>query len=252
MKIREIEKYIKENNLFLNPTVKRLGKGNNSDVFWVKDGKNQYSLRTGRKGKEIKNKFINHFMVLKFLEQENIDFVPQAVELNKKENILITTYAPGKPITEIGLNKKGLDLFVRQLVRLYGLKFSRYKMFCCKNKIGPVLPETPAASFKKYGLKRFNYLKKICQDKEVIDWIIPRLKENAKYVKNIKWNEKNLIFSHGDLTGANIIKHKNKIYFIDWERAGLSNRNNYSLAYKFIHFDFFFLNWEKKMEKFAL
>jgi len=248
---REVEKYIKDKKLFDCPEVKRLGRGNNADVFLIKDKGKQFTFRVGRKGKEIKDKFINHYIALKFLEEENIKFAPRATLYDKKNTVLITTYAPGKPITEKGFTKKELGLFIEQLVKLYSIKFSQYKKFTKQSRIKLIMPETPVSGFKKYGVKRFNYLKKICRDREIVDWIKPRLEENKKYIESVKWSNSNLIFTHGDLTGANILKHKNKIYFIDWERAGFRYSNNFSLSYKFIHFEFFFDHREEIMEKFA-
>ena len=76
----------------------------------------------------------------------------------------------------------------------------------------------------------------VCPEKEIIDWIGPRLKENVGYLKTRKWKEGDLIFTHGDLTGANIVKYGHKLYFIDWERARFVYNVNYGLSYLFLHF----------------
>lgn len=248
---RQVEKYLKAINLLDKFTVKRIGKGNNAKVFLVFVGRERFTFRSGEKTPEAKKKFLNHYVSLKFLASQNIDFVSQPVYFDKKENILITTYLPGEVITEKRLTDKMLNLFIKQLSQIYFLSFTDYKKFCKQSGVAVTLPQTPIESLKQFGIKRFNKLKRICPDPEIINWIKPRLKENYLYLSSVKWNKKNLIFTHGDLTGANILKYQNKLFFIDWERARFVYSADYGLAYKFAHFETFAQKRDLVIKKFT-
>ena len=248
---REVEKYLNKKELFSSAQVSRLGHGNNSDAFLVKDKSKKYTLRVGRKDSVSKNKFLNHYISLKFLEQEHINFAPHPIYFDKKNEILISTYVPGQPITHTGLALKELRLFLKQLYITTKLKYNNYIALCHKYKFKPQALETPITGIKKYGVDRFRYVKNNSKDKDIVRWIEPRLNESVLRHKKIKWNKNNLVFIHGDLTGANIVKSKGKVYFIDWELSRFSYSLTYGLSYMFIHFDFFADNQDKIIKIFA-
>lgn len=248
---REAEKYIKSLDLFPGFKLERLARGNNSEVFLIVSKRKKYTLRVRREDSKHGNRLQQHYINLKFLEAEGIDFAPQAIYFDKVKNTMIATYVPGQPITNTGLNNKQLAIFLKQLSVISKLKQNNYKKLCRKYKFKIDEPETPIISIKKYGIKRFRLIEQNRNNKDIIDWIKPRLKESVVYNTSIKWNKNTLFFAHGDVTGNNIIKNKNNIYLIDWERARFVYSLNFGLSYMFIHFELFALQQNKIIRFFA-
>ena len=53
------------------------------------------------------------------------------------------------------------------------------------------------------------------------------------------------VLCHGDLWGGNIIRHSNKLYFIDWESAMIAPPEYDLVGYIDKEFDIFFSSYEK-------
>lgn len=234
MNLKEAKKYLINKKIFSNPTVKKLGRGNNYDVYLVVNNDQKYTLRVNRTDVITENKLKNEFEILQFLEFSKINFCQKPIFFDYKKNISLLTFAPGKEIDIAKLNGKKLELFVEQLIKLHNLKYSDYLKFAKINKIKPKKPETPLENLQIKGLSRFDYISKNCDDKNLINWIEPKLEEAKKIAANVKCTDKNLIFNHCDLGGANIILDKNQIYFIDWEQAKFVYHSDFWLGHIFI------------------
>lgn len=237
MKISEVKNYLKQKKLFMDCKVRILGRGSNYQVFLIDDATGQFVLRVGRDDVAICNKLENEFHILEFLETQNIDFVARPILWDKKKRISILTFIPGEEKSVSKLTPKRLDLFVRQLIELHSLKLSSYKRFCKKKNINFEQVETPMDAIHQYGIARFDYIKKNCDDRKLVDWIEVRLKANVENIRKTKWTQKQIIFNHNDLAGANIIVDKNNIRFIDWEHARFLYSTTFGLRHIFNHDD---------------
>lgn len=235
MKLNELKKYLKEEMLFEAPIVKSLGKGNNYQVFRVTEDGVHYTLKMNRTDVVSNENLTAEYHMLQFLEEEGIDFVQQVVAYDKKNSILLLTYIAGTEVGINGLSLKRLEVFVAQLNQLHRLSYARYQKFCKKNKLKIVQIDTPVSHLERSGVKRFNIIDQWCKEREIIEWIRPRLEANIQLVKKEKVNKKDIIFSHGDLAGANIFLDCGKMFFIDWDKARFIYNTDYYLNYIFIH-----------------
>lgn len=248
---REVEKYIEQNKIFKSFTLRRFGRGNNTDIFVIKSGQKNYALRIARDKMQSDSALDRHFINLKFLSQENIDFSPRAIYFDKKKRILISEFLPGKDIISSGLSRKQLEIFVKQLLRLRLLKVAAYKKI--HKQLGFTFSnlQTPLESVNEFGLKRFIIIKKYYPDKDLVSWLEQKLNENIKYLSNTKWSNRNLFFVHGDLSGANILVKGQKISIIDWDMARFVYTRDYGLAYMILHFNYFADNRETLVKLYA-
>lgn len=242
---QEAIKQVKSFDIFPKFTLERLSRGNNSDTFLIKSGGKKYTLHSQREDSRHQNRLLDHYINLKFLEAAKIDFVPRAVHFDKKSQLLLATYLPGRIVTERGLSDRELNILARYIVTLSKLSFKVYQKICQAHKITAREPETPDKSIKIYGISRFNYVKRYSPDSEIIYWIKPKLERSIEFARSVRWGSRYTGFNHGDLTGSNIIINRGQIYLIDWERARFVYTKDFGLGYMLLHYEFFFLNQRK-------
>jgi fructosamine-3-kinase len=240
---QQIIKYLKTIKLFKNPAVSKLGTGTNYDVFLIENDKKKFVLRTSKKGVATKNKLKNEYYILKFLQEQKINFIQQPIFFDRQKKLSILTYIPGKEIAISGLNNQQLKIFAKQVAKLHSIKYQQYQNFAKKNKLKLKHIKTPWENLKEYGLKRFKHVAKNCPEKYFVDWIKPKLEDNIKYIKNKKWTLNQIMLNHNDLAGSNIIISKSKVYFIDWEHAEFVYNTGTGIGVRHI------LNYDKKITK---
>jgi len=248
MKLTEVKKYLTVKNLFDSPKISRLGKGNNYQVFKIEENGESFSLRMSRTDVLSDNRLRHEFFILKFLNEEGIEFVQKPVFYDRQKKISLLTYVPGKEYAVSGLNKKKLEKFIEQLYVLHSLKYKKFQSFCKKNRFSVGPPQTTSDAVKKYGFKRFDFVLKNVKGLAEIDWVKPKLEDSIAFAKGNDFKTK-LIFNHKDLAGANIFSDKEKLYFIDWDKGKFLQSIDFGLSYMFIHDDKCFKAKQKKIIK---
>ena len=114
-----------------------------------------------------------------------------------KKNIAAQPLFLGKH--KITINKKEIQLLAKNIKKLHKIKSNE----------------------KEYDLKKdLKYYKKKLKNEEANKSIII-CKEELKRLKKYK---KELVTTHHDLNPKNILFHKNKIKFIDWEYVGVNDK----------------------------
>jgi len=215
--MEELKSYVKEKLNLESVKLTALGSGESNYNYKIND---DYVLRISRQDVTTENRLQNEHTILKFLETQGIDFVPKSVFFDKELNRHIVTFVGDKDISLNDLSREQLEIFVSQFIQIMNLDVSNLSS-----------PETPLTSIEKYGIKRFEEVKKNCPDSDVIEWIKPRLSANVEAVKKLPRGKPGFI--HGDL-GCNM-RAGDKLWFIDWEFARVSYYPVGSFAYAFVH-----------------
>lgn len=248
---REAIKYITKLDLFSNFKLERLARGNNSEAFLIESQRKKYTLRVRREDSKHENRLQQHYINLKFLEAEGIDFAPKAAYFDETNNTMIATYLPGKSIIDEKLSEKQFAELARHIITVNKLSYLKYKKFCRQLGFKLIPLDTPARNIKIYATSRFDKVKKYCPEDKIINWIKPRLKENINFSKSINWGPRHIGFNHGDLTGANILENKGKLIIIDWERSRFVYSREYGLSYMCLHYNYFYENIDKLIKYLA-
>ncbi len=215
MKINEVKKYLKEIKFCDKAKVKRLSDGYSNHNFLIETEKDKFVLRCNMDEVTSKNRLYNEHVVLKFLEEEKIDFVPRSTFYDKKNKRHIISFICGRRITYGELRKKHVKSFARNLAKATYLKFDNFEKFCKKNNYNKIDKKKKKNSFEIYTLTPFRYVEKNLKDKQLVDWLREKVEINSKlkfYGRKRKW------FAHGDIA-SNMMVYRNNIYFIDWELA---------------------------------
>ncbi len=235
METKKIKEYLINNNLFRKPKINTLGKGNIHNAWLIKEGKEKYCLLANNNILIKDNGLERQYLNLKFLEDEKINFCSKPIFFDKKNKILIYTYIPGNTLNNKTINKTTINNIATNIYKIHNIPYKNYKKFTKKNNIKPLLPQTPIENLHQYGINRFKYIKKYNYDKNLTKWIESQLQETKKYVKELGYFKKNIIFDHADITKNNVIKNKQGIFFIDWEQAKYLYNIDYGLTYIYIH-----------------
>lgn len=250
MILKKVKIYLESLELFDDFKVEKLGRGNNSETFLIIVGNTKYVMRVGRGDVSSNNQLFTQYKFLKFLESEDIDFVQRAVYYDKKKKMLITSFLEGDNLIGKKLNKKQFDDLVEKIIKIHSTKYSNFQKFCKKNKFKIDKPISLKDKFKVSGIRRGNFVLKNCDNKEVVEWVRLHLEKAGRKVRGIKENKK-FKFTHGDLTGANIMIDKGSILFIDWDAAKFSYLPEYEIAYSIIHYDYFLDHKDEILKRYA-
>jgi predicted Ser/Thr protein kinase len=235
MSINEIKQYIKQIGLDNKPVISKLGQGESNNNFLIDYGNVKYVLRKSREDSTTKSRLYNENIILKFLEEEGLSFVPKVINYNKNKDILIISFIPGTSCSVKDLSIKQFDTLSKHLKKISNLKFIDFLNFCKKNKFKKPIIDSPEKSFKKYTLAPYKYIYKNEEDSNFLKWAkekIETLTDNNKVNKR----KGKISFNHGDLVD-NLMIDKNDVYIIDWEFARFSQSNSYegNWGYVFAH-----------------
>jgi predicted Ser/Thr protein kinase len=231
-RLAAVNNYLKKINSFKNSEVTTLNKGHNNECFLIRINDMKYVLKRVRTDTITESNLKNEYIVLKFLKTQDITFVPQPVLYDDNERIIIVTYVGKMDSSLKDLKDEQVERLIFNLKEISLIDHKEFDEFCKNSGYKINKPETPLASLKKYGVERFEYVRKNCPDHNIIEWIVPKLEKNIESIKNSKFNNSNIILVHGDL-GSNIRIDENDVWIIDWELARLSFEN--TPAYSFIH-----------------
>lgn len=236
-----------EKKVLQKPKISQLSSGNNYDTFLVVDNNSKYVLRLLSNKASAQNRMAKMFLILQFVESENIDFAEKAVFFDEKNSFLLTSYIPGKELGVSALDKGQLKYFIKKIVILRNLKFDKFLEFQKKEGNDLSILENPLdrLSFLQEGrIKFIKDNKKILEDsgvqtKELSVWIDSNFILLSNLYKTKKYQASDIFFDHADVAGANIILNKAGLYFIDWDNAKFTQDIGFSLANLFFYANIF-------------
>lgn len=236
-KIFFLENKIKKIILSEIKIIKKINLGSNNEVYLINYKKKKSILKIYKNNKENYS-FSKELFFLK--KTKLINQTPSIKYYNKKFSFIIMNFIKGSKIKKISLNDirkviNFINLIQKQKKNYIKLTNSKIKFATDKvtkiteifenidNRIQKTDLRIKTSRLHNSKLSKTIYLIK----KKYRETKINFLKEKIKFSK-----KNNLILSPSDFNINNIIKHKNKISFIDFEYSGLDSA--YKLVLDFI------------------
>jgi len=202
--------------------------GRNSSVFKFKSNNKRLILKIYKDNQNSRIK--RESLFYKFLNRKKMDQVVTPIIFNLKNNFAVYPYISGTKIKNISnyhineisnfLNLINKSKFSKNLpLAIDGIKNREYHLKLCEKKVNQLKKIKINSSTKK------NFLSFL------INKIVPKfeeIKKNYKAIKKynlpkMKLTKKEMIVSPSDFGFHNIIKKNKKLFFIDFEYAGLDD-----------------------------
>lgn len=238
MNYLQVLKILISEKVLKNPKIKQLSSGNNYQTFLINEARDKYVLRLLNKKASANNRLEKAFVVLRFVEQEKINFAEKAIFFDKKNSFLLSTYISGKELSVSDLRPEQLMEFIKKIVTLRNLSFSKFVNLQNEHKAKFEILENPIDRLSFLKDSRIKYLK---ANKAILEnngisfsslsvWINDNFSILQEAYKLKKYEKEDIFFDHGDASGANIILTKDALFFIDWDNAKFTQDLGFSLA----------------------
>ena len=228
---KKTKSILAKNNIFKANQFIRFPTGRNNQVWKISNTENHWIIKIYPKFKNNYNlRLLKEFKFLKILEEQGIFCVPKSIDFDKKRNLALYTYIPGKRVNKINdnyidqilnfiykINKSKNTKKFKNLPKASDSCFSlKQHIFCVQRRINEFKNLKP-----KTYLEQQVYL--FFKNKIFPEWENKKREiENNFTVKEInkKFNKNELIVSPSDFGFHNIIEKNKKLFFVDFEYAG--------------------------------
>lgn len=202
------------------------------------------------------NSIEKEYIILKFMQENNLSFIPTPIFYNKEKWFMIEKFIDWEEIPLLDFNKEQIDFYIKQTYAMFDLKTDNFIEFCKKYNydyfdiIGKdkSKKENLLNDIKTYWIDVFKKIDKNKIWKKNYNILEKKLNKNIEYVNSIKeewWKNKKLRWLvWWDIQSTVIVKN-NKMYFFDFEYAWFWH--NVSFSYLWIHW---LLNNKKKLNEF--
>jgi aminoglycoside phosphotransferase (APT) family kinase protein len=223
-----ISDYILELAKSIDPKVKKndislLQGGFSSQAYSVRSDESDFVLLTQRAGGVTSSNYGHAFVVLNILKNRGFKFAPDPIWLKDDHSALAISYFDGQPSNEFifdeNVSPKEMAVkVIDSLLDVAVVTTEEYEKLASKYNINKPELDTPKDNARKYGTEWFEIVKKSCPDKNIIDWLEPRVEKAVSICQSIKENKP--VFSHGDPSNPNIlIKRDGNFMLIDWDSS---------------------------------
>lgn len=227
----------KNTSLFKDPTARFLAEGFGNQNYIVEEDGKKYVFRLK---KSTETQFLDslekEFVFLKYFESCGIDFCPQAIFYDSKENFLVENFLEGTLVSQADFTDEQIDQFAQKLHKLFSLDVDSFFSFCGQNNYKKFPYVDPIASLQQYGFNRLEEARQGNVDEAVLSWLQERLDENLAFLKKRKNNGISLGFSWGDIQSEMIVDTKGGLFFYDFEHVTVSD--SFGLSYIKTHGSF--------------
>lgn len=195
MKLQKLRKYkiFSKEELLKLKLLKTQGLCNT--IYKLDTSKKEYLIRVFKHNHQDEHSRKKEFKIQNKAYKKNI--ASKAYILDEKKELMICDFLKGSHKEK--LNKQDINALVKSLKKLHSIKLDQPKYNMKKD-------------FENYGKK--------LKDKESKKLI----KEALSELKKLKKYKFDAVLSHHDLNQQNILFHKSKVKFIDWEFACINDR----------------------------
>ena len=181
-----LRNHLRKTASFSGAKITFIKQGQNRSIFFVATGKEKYVAHVGYQIKDSGSSIKNEVAVLRFLEKQQVAFVPRVVYFNKREDVSIESYV-GKKIHAKDFTKNDIDLFAKKLFLLHSLKKPK------NQNIAPTL--SPRKEFYTYGTVRMRNAIKNCPSDKTVSFLNKHYKKIKRMVDQKKFSEKYILWS---------------------------------------------------------
>ena len=221
---------LSKNNISKILNYSRFVEGRNNQTWKISNKKGTWVLKIYPAIKKNYNlRLNNEYNFLKILEEKGIREVPKAIDHDKKNNIALYSYLPGKKVKNIKISYIYQAInFIKKINKYKNIK--KFKQFpnasdsclsinnhiLCVQKRIDQLKKLKASSPLKAKTARF------FAEKILPEWRKKKIEINKVYKNNLekKFSTEELIISPSDFGFNNIIKKSKNLFFVDFEYAG--------------------------------
>ena len=204
--------------------IKEIKEGRNSNIFLYKHKQDKFVVKLYKSLQRLKREKLFY----DFLRINELKSVPELLSSNNKYKIIIFRHINGKKVNKISNDDlKELILFLKNLncnkfnnlpLAIDGIKDRKNHLNLCQKIINDLKLINDKTPINRIVIKFLN--QNLLPQFELIKKNIMK-KKFQTYLKRI--DNKNLIVSPSDLGFHNILKYKKKLYFYDFEYAGLDD-----------------------------
>lgn len=224
MNTKELKLYLEKNHKNIEVSnIKNIEKGVSNHNFLVicKTGE-KYVVKVSKNRVMNGDGLYNEFIVLKFLEENNIGFTPRVILYDVKNKVLLLEFIDARNIKLDSLNDEQIKTLVEYIYKLKQLKYEDFLSFCKKNSY-PILSDLRLIyeDFEEYTIKRFNFVVKNNKSKDLeplIRYIASKINFYEEKFKRFK-ETNSISLEFGDVNDNFMADNSGKIYIIDWEFA---------------------------------
>lgn len=229
--VNNIKSILLKNGFKKKFKIKKFKCGRNNQVWQILTNKNKFIIKIYPDlKKDKKARLLKEFSFLKILEKSKLDIVPKLIDIDKKKNLAMHTFLPGKKIKKINLNH--INQCANFMIKINSFnnikKFKNFSyaadsclsiqdhLLCVEKRIKQFKRLNPKTYLEK---KVYLFLKEkiIPEWKKVLNKIYLRF-SNTEIRKRFK--KQQLIVSPSDFGFHNVIENNKKLFFVDFEYAG--------------------------------
>lgn len=247
--LEKIRIFAIESSLVKNPQVSFLSEGYGNLNYLICENDNKFVLRIK---KDLEHQFDDslerEYVFLSFFADQKIDFCPKPFFFDKKKNYLIEEFISGKHINHRQLSDQQIDLFAKQLYRLFSLSVDEFRNFCEKNNFKKIKHMKLNDFLQQYGYERLELASQGKVVPDVLAWIKNNLDQNLKNLKK-QIKTVDLGFNWGDIQSEMIMDNQGKLFFFDFEHMRITDSPG--LTYIKIHGDFNNEQFEFLLQRYA-
>ncbi len=162
------------------------------------------------------------YVVLTLLKEHKYRYSPKALWLNDNHTALAISYFDGTVSNKANLNNLDTEKLAIQvidsLLDTSVIALEKYKQLAKEYGVTQNPIETSKEGAKLYGTEWLEIVEHSCPDKDIIDWLKPRVERSVRLINEAK--EHTPTFGHGDPSNPNIlIKSNGDFMLVDWASA---------------------------------
>ena len=201
-----------------------LSGGFSSQAYKIDTGNNEpFVLLVERPGGVSQSNYAHGFIVLKLLQNHGYKYSPSPLWLKNDHKAIAISFFDGVSSEQFKFNEKisPEHLAIEVMDSLLETSFvtlEEYQQLASKYNVEQPPIETPIEVARQYGTEWFELVKKSCPDKDIVDWLEPRVIQSVELAKSLGDNKP--IFGHGDPSNPNILISQDGTFkLIDWDSS---------------------------------
>lgn len=162
------------------------------------------------------------YIVLKLLKNHNYQYAPEPIWLDDDHQSMAMSYFDGTASDKFDFsntNTKELAIkVVDALLDTADITLDEYNELAKQFNVTGNPIQTTQEAAQKYGVEWLEVVKQSCPDKDIIDWLEPKIDMSVQLAEKIG-NHKPT-FGHGDPSNPNIlVKQNGNFMLIDWDSS---------------------------------